>query len=72
MNEPRMCFDHSGHNARIQNLETDKEEQWGAIDSIRVDIKSMLSKIGVIVGGISVVNSIIIAAIVYYVTNGKV
>jgi hypothetical protein len=52
------CPDHSGHVARIDNLEEDKGEQWKAIDNMRDDIKKMLQKIGFIVGGIAVVQMI--------------
>ena len=64
------CLDHSGHIARIVSLEQTTTSQWKAIEGIRVDIKGMLTKIGVMVGGISVINSLVIGVTVYYLTRG--
>jgi len=65
-----VCMEHSGHRARIETIEKTNAEQWVAIGEIRTDIKAMLLKIGMLVGGISIVNSLAIGVTVYYMTKG--
>lgn len=64
------CLEHSGHDARLSAVEAVNCSQWAAIEVLRNDVKSLLSKIGMLVGGISILNTIIVGVVVYYVTKG--
>jgi len=68
MNSP-CCLEHSGHVARIEAIEDVNSSQWSAIEVLRADVKSLLMKIGMLVGGISILNTVVIGVVVYYVTK---
>lgn len=68
MNTP-CCLEHSGHVARIESIEMVNISQWSAIEVLRADVKSLLMKIGMLVGGISILNTVVIGVVVYYVTK---
>lgn len=67
----QVCAGHSGHEARIENLENMNKDQWSAIEKIREDIKTVIGKIGVLVGGIALLNTVVVGVVVYYVTKGS-
>jgi hypothetical protein len=57
------CVDHTGHEARIVNLEKNKDEQWKAIDCTRESLNKLSIKIsgqvGAVVGGLIVIQMIV-------------
>jgi hypothetical protein len=55
--------------ARIESIEMVNISQWSAIEVLRADVKSLLMKIGMLVGGISILNTVVIGVVVYYVTK---
>jgi len=64
------CLEHTGHVSRICAREKDDTEQWKAIDLLRNDVKGLLLRIGIIVGGIGMLNTVITGVIVYFITKG--
>jgi len=56
MNEYKCCYQHSGIEAEVNELKTDKETQWKAIESLREEVKKILIRLSMIIGGITAIN----------------
>ena len=52
------CPSHEAVEARMELGERDRTELWNAVDSIRKDIKGILTRIGLLVGTITTINSV--------------
>jgi len=66
----RICYDHRAHTARLAALELADANQWKACDELRRQVSRVIAQVAGIVGGITVLQTIAVAVIVYYLTKG--
>jgi hypothetical protein len=63
------CKSHEAHEKSLVRLEKEDGEIWTAVGEIRNDIKGLLVKIGTLVGGIAVLNTIAILLIELFIRH---
>ena len=68
MNQPQ-CLHHTGFEERILSREKDDEKQWEVIEIMRNDLKTLLLRIGIVIGSLQTISTIVIAIMVHYATK---
>lgn len=63
------CVHHEAVIARVDRNEKDVNNLWSAMHEVRDDIKRLIGKIGLIVGIITTVNSIVMLAVSYMIQH---
>ena len=68
---PSGCVHHEAVQRQHDANVLEHGEIWRAIDSLRTDIKNLIGKIGMIVGGSVVLNSIVMMVMQYLMDRHK-
>jgi len=68
--QDRICYDHRAHTARLEALELADNKQWNAVDELRRQVSKVIAQVAGVVGAFTVIQTVAVALIVYYMTRG--